>query len=41
MIEAPIDVDVDDLKILVKERGIHPSKGILAKDLNLWKVRCF
>ena len=34
-----VDGDIDDLKMLVHERGFGANHTILAKDLVLWKVR--
>ena len=39
-IEAPINVFIDNLKILVKERERRLEK-VYARELVLWKVRCF
>ena len=36
---APLNADIDDLKTLVRERGINVAeRTILAKDLTVWKV---
>jgi hypothetical protein len=37
-VKVSINDDVADLKDLVFEKGIGPSRGVLAKDLVLWKV---
>lgn len=35
---VPVDADIDDLRELVKEKGISENQRILAKDLILWKA---
>jgi len=39
MVTAPVDINIFQLKELVREKGIDSTKtSVLAKDLILWKV---